>query len=94
MILPALAHNHDYYWERDRFQQSDIGALLDRYFPPDLLNLRHACINSLAQTALRERRNLGSILIPNVFDFETPPPESTHTMLIFGRRLALLTPIG
>lgn len=72
--LPALAHNHDYYWERDRFQHSDIGAFLDRYFPPDLLNLRYACINSLAQTALRERRNLGSILIPNVFDFETPPP--------------------
>jgi glycosyltransferase involved in cell wall biosynthesis len=72
--LPALAHNHDYYWERDRFLNSDIGAYLDTYFPPKLPNVRHACINSLAQTALRERRNLDSILIPNVFDFETPPP--------------------
>lgn len=72
--LPALAHNHDLYWERDRFQGSQIEPFLDTCFPPNLPLLRHAAINSLAQTALLQRRGLESILIPNVFDFETPPP--------------------
>ncbi len=72
--LPALAHNHDFYWERERFLTNNIPDFLDTYFPPDLPNLQHATINSLAQAALKKRRGLDSILIPNVFDFDTPPP--------------------
>lgn len=72
--LPALAHNHDLYWERERFATNCVGTLLDTYFPPDLPRLRHATINSLAQKALRARRGIDSVLLPNVFDFETPPP--------------------
>jgi glycosyltransferase involved in cell wall biosynthesis len=72
--LPALAHNHDLYWERERFLQHRLGSFLDTYFPPDLPNLRHAVINSAARRALKQRRGLDSILIPNVFDFDTPPP--------------------
>ncbi len=73
--MPALAHNHDYYWERPRYLNNVIPDFLDRYFPPDLPNLQHACINSIAQKTLKERRGLDSILIPNVFDFATPPPQ-------------------
>ncbi len=72
--LPALAHHHDFYWERPRYRHSNLTPFLDQYFPPDLPNLRHAVINSLAQTALKQRRGLDSIIIPNVFDFATPPP--------------------
>lgn len=72
--LPALAHNHDLYWERDRFAANRIPDFLDTYFPPDLPNLRHATINSLAQAALKQRRGIDSIILPNVFDFATPPP--------------------
>ena len=72
--LPGLAHNHDLYWERERFQVNRIPDFLDTYFPPDLPRLKHAVINSHAQQALKERRGLDSILIPNVFDFATPPP--------------------
>ena len=72
--LPGLAHNHDFYWERPRFLDSQIEPFLDQFFPPDLPGLSHATINSLAQTALKERRGLDSIVIPNVFDFHTPPP--------------------
>ena len=72
--LPCLAHNHDFYWERVRFLESDISPFLDEYFPPALPKLTHAVINSLAQTALKERRGLDSFVIPNVFDFATPPP--------------------
>lgn len=73
--LPALAHNHDFYWERERFANSYIPDFLDSYFPPDLPNLRHAVINSSAQRALKARRGLDSFLIPNVFDFATPAPQ-------------------
>ncbi|MCA9934235.1 MAG: glycosyltransferase family 4 protein [Ardenticatenaceae bacterium] len=72
--LPALAHNHDFYWERERFRHSSIPAFLDTYFPPKLPNLRHAVINSAAQRDLKARRGIDSILIPNVFNFATPAP--------------------
>ncbi len=70
--LPALAHNHDLYWERERFHNYCVGLFLDTYFPPDLPLLSQAVINSPAKRALLERRGLESKLIPNVFDFETP----------------------
>jgi len=72
--LPALAHNHDFYWERERFTPNRLGPFLDRYFPPALPNLRHATINSLAQAELKRRRGIESVVLPNVFDFATPPP--------------------
>lgn len=72
--LPALAHNHDFYWERPRYLYNNLSQYLDQYFPPILPKLRQAVINSLAQTALKQRRGIDSIIIPNVFDFATPPP--------------------
>ncbi len=72
--LPALAHNHDFYWERERFRTNCIPGFLDTYFPPDLPNLRHAVINSAAQRDLKARRDIDSVLLPNVFDFATPAP--------------------
>ena len=72
--LPGLAHNHDFYWERPRFLDSALTQFLDEFFPPTLPRLHHAVINSLAQTALKQRRGLDSMVIPNVFDFGTPPP--------------------
>ena len=72
--LPALAHNHDFYWERERFLTNNVQQFLDTYFPPDLPRLRHATINSLAQRELKRRRGLESVVIPNVFDFATEPP--------------------
>ena len=74
LSLPGLAHNHDFYWERERFLDSQIDGYLDRYFPPALPHLQQAVINSLAGEALLARRGLSSILIPNVFDFATPAP--------------------
>jgi len=72
--LPAIAHNHDFYWERERFQINCIPDILEITFPPDLPNLRHAVINSLAQRDLKARRGIESVVIPNVFDFDTPAP--------------------
>jgi len=73
MGLPAIGHHHDFYWERPRYQRTRVRDLLDRCFPPDLPNMRHVVINSLAQDALRRRRGIESVVIPNVFDFAMPP---------------------
>ncbi len=76
--LPTIAHHHDFYWERPRYQHTRVQALLDRCFPPDLPNVHHVVINSLAQAALRRRRGLESVVVPNVFDFATPPEADAY----------------
>lgn len=87
--LPALAHNHDFYWERERFANNCIPEFLDTYFPPDLPNLKHACINSQAQRDLQVRRGIDSILIPNVFDFATPAPGTDDYNTDFRQAIGL-----
>jgi mannosylglucosylglycerate synthase len=72
--IPAIGHHHDYWWERERFAHCVVPDLLEYAFPPDLPNVRHASINSLAAAELRRRRGIGSIVVPNVFDFERPRP--------------------
>lgn len=87
--LPGLAHNHDFYWERERFLKNRIPDFLDTYFPPQLPRLHHAVINSLAQKELKRRRGLDSILIPNVFDFATPPPPLDDYSVDFRQAIGL-----
>src|SRR5687768_8608444 len=72
--LPAIGHHHDYWWERERFATPIVPELLDEAFPPDLPNVRHVSINSLAARELRRRRGIASAVVPNVFDFARPRP--------------------
>lgn len=72
--LPAVAHHHDFYWERLRFSVNSIPDLLDTAFPPRLRNLKHVCINQQAQEQLSLRKGVSSTLVPNVIHFEQAPP--------------------
>lgn len=72
--FPTIAHHHDFYWERDRFSVNGVGDLLSMAFPPSLPSIQHVTINSAAQQDLSHRTGNSSILVPNVLDFETPPP--------------------
>jgi glycosyltransferase involved in cell wall biosynthesis len=72
--IPAIGHNHDYWWERERFAHCVVPEILDAAFPPDLPTVRHASINALAAGELRRRRGIDSLVVPNVFDFERPRP--------------------
>jgi glycosyltransferase involved in cell wall biosynthesis len=72
--LPVIAHHHDFVWERDRFALNNIGDYLHAAFPPALFNMEHVVINSMAQKELARRLGIPSQIIPNVLDFETPPP--------------------
>lgn len=73
--LPTIAHHHDFSWERERYAISGAEDYLRAAFPPTLRQIHHVVINSYAQKQLALRTGLSSTLIPNVMDFETPPPE-------------------
>lgn len=73
--LPTIAHHHDFSWERDRFSISGAEDYLRAAFPPTLRQIRHVVINSFAQQQLALRTGLSSTLIPNVMEFQNPPPE-------------------
>ncbi|HLE58838.1 MAG TPA: glycosyltransferase family 4 protein [Candidatus Limnocylindria bacterium] len=72
--LPAIGHHHDYAWERDRFAFCGVPEVLESAFPPDLPNVRHVSISSLAAAELERRRGIHSVVIPNAYPFEIPPP--------------------
>jgi glycosyltransferase involved in cell wall biosynthesis len=71
--MPAIAHHHDFYWERTRFSVNCIPEYLDMSFPPKLSNMRDVVINQEAQEQLALRKGSASLVIPNVFDFENAP---------------------
>ena len=72
--LPAIGHHHDFAWERQRFSVSAAQDYLQAAFPPTLPSMRHVVINSAGERQLALRHGVSSLLIPNVMDFETPPP--------------------
>jgi glycosyltransferase involved in cell wall biosynthesis len=73
--IDTIAHHHDFFWERQRYQTNAILDLLDTAFPAKLPNIQHVTINSIAQARLKARRGISSTVIPNVFDFATSPPQ-------------------
>jgi glycosyltransferase involved in cell wall biosynthesis len=72
--INTIAHHHDFFWERQRYQTNNILNLLDTSFPAKLPTIQHVTINTIAQERLKVRRGIDSIVIPNVHDFATPPP--------------------
>lgn len=72
--MPAIAHHHDFQWERQRFQISAVLDYVDMAFPPRIPHLQHVVINQSAREEIAWRKGVGSVLIPNVIDYENPPP--------------------
>lgn len=72
--LPVIAHHHDFAWERERFTLNGVNDYLQAAFPPLLYGMEHVVINSMQQKELARRLGIPSQIIPNVLDFETPPP--------------------
>lgn len=72
--IPVIAHHHDFAWERERFTLNGVNDYLQAAFPPLLHGMEHVVINSMAQKELARRLGIPSQIIPNVLDFETPPP--------------------
>jgi mannosylglucosylglycerate synthase len=72
--LPVIAHHHDFSWERERFAVGAAGDYLRAAFPPTLPSIHHVVINSNAQRQLSLSAGISSTIIPNVMDFDNPPP--------------------
>lgn len=73
---PTIAHHHDFVWERSRFAVNGGEDLLHAAFPPSMTSICHVVINTHAATELARRTGMRSTVIPNVMDFDNPPPES------------------
>jgi glycosyltransferase involved in cell wall biosynthesis len=87
--IPTIAHHHDFYWERTRFSVNGISDVLDMAFPPTSVAIQHVTINTLAQEQLAMRKGDSSLLIPNVLNFEQPPPEPDEYTAQFRQDVGL-----
>jgi len=87
--IPTVAHHHDFYWERVRFSVTAVHDYLQMAFPPNLPNIQHVVINSVAQEELALRTGISSIVIPNVLDFESPPQVDQNNPVSFRREIGL-----
>jgi glycosyltransferase involved in cell wall biosynthesis len=87
--IPSIAHHHDFTWERERFTVTSGADYLAAAFPPTLSSLVHVVINSMQQKELARRYGQASTIIPNVIDFETPPPQMDDYSRDFRREIGL-----
>jgi glycosyltransferase involved in cell wall biosynthesis len=72
--FPVIAHHHDFYWERQRFINNSIRDYLAAAFPPNLPSIHHVVLNSVQAFNLASRIGVAGMVIPNVMDFDSPPP--------------------
>ena len=77
--IPTIAHHHDFFWERQHFMVNAAWEYLNMAFPPHLPPIKHVVINSSAGNQLSLRTGISSTIIPNVMDFENPPPISSSS---------------
>jgi glycosyltransferase involved in cell wall biosynthesis len=87
--IQAIAHHHDFYWERDRFMVNAVSDYLRMAFPPVLPTIEHVVINSVADTQLGLRTGISSHVMPNVMDFDNPPPPSDEYTLDVRQTLGI-----
>jgi len=71
--IPAIAHHHDFHWERIRFSVNAVSDYIRMAFPPNSPNIEHVVINSVAREELALRTGISATIIPNVLDFQNPP---------------------
>jgi glycosyltransferase involved in cell wall biosynthesis len=72
--IPTIAHHHDFFWERQQFLTNAVWEYLNMAFPPHLPSIQHVTINSSGDNQLGLRTGISATIIPNVMDFENPPP--------------------
>ena len=87
--IPTIAHHHDFYWERTHFLVNAVAEYLRMAFPPNLPNIKHVVINSLARDELARRRGILATVIPNVLDFKNPPTSIKNGSRSFRKSFGL-----
>ncbi len=74
--IPTIAHHHDFTWERKPLIVNTVGDYISMAFPPNLPSIQHVVINSEAMHQLARRTGVSAIIVPNVMDFDNPPPDT------------------
>jgi glycosyltransferase involved in cell wall biosynthesis len=74
--IPTIAHHHDFTWERKPLLVNSVWDYITMAVPPNLKSIQHVVINSSASHQLARRVGVTSTIVPNVMDFENPPPQS------------------
>jgi glycosyltransferase involved in cell wall biosynthesis len=87
--FPVIAHHHDFSWERERFAVNAAADYLRTAFPPTLRSVHHVVINSFAGRQLALRTGESATLIPNVMDYDTPPPPPDDYTATFRSALGI-----
>jgi len=87
--IPTIAHHHDFFWERQRFLSNCVWDYLNMSFPPHLPAIRHVVINSSGANQLALRTGISSELIPNIMNFDMPPPPPDAYLDTFRADLGL-----
>lgn len=87
--IKTLCHHHDFYWERERFISNGIQDILDTAFPPNLGPIQHMTINTPMQRRMKAWRGIEAAYLPNVFDFENPPPAPDDYAMTFRDEIGL-----
>ena len=87
--IPTIAHHHDFFWERDRFNSPVATDYLRAAFPPVHPSIQHVVINSLAGYNLGNFTGASWTLIPNVLDFKTLPLQIDSYNCDFRKEIGL-----
>ncbi len=87
--IPCIAHHHDFHWERERFAINCVDEFLRAAFPPTARGIHHTVINSQAAEELSRRTGNSCRIIPNVMNFDEPPPPLDEYALQFRRCVGL-----
>lgn len=80
--IPTVGVYHDFYWENIRYKKPAsplVSEQLREYFPPIRPWLTHCCINSIAQTALREIRGVEASIVYDTIDFNVSLAETAQS---------------
>jgi glycosyltransferase involved in cell wall biosynthesis len=72
--IGCIAHHHDFAWERERFLVNAVDDYLRAAFPPALPQMQHVVLSAAAAREFSRRTGLSCRVIPNVMDFDNPPP--------------------
>jgi glycosyltransferase involved in cell wall biosynthesis len=70
--VATIFHHHDFWWERSRFSNNHIEALLNEIMPPSDLGSEHIVLTSYAAHILRSIKRVRPIIIPNCENFDNP----------------------
>lgn len=87
--FPAIAHHHDFYWERLRFSVNAVQNFLELAFPPKAPQLQHIVINQAAREQLCWRKGVPATLIPNILNYEKPPAPMDNYACDLKREIGL-----